>query len=284
MTAPMATGAPHNSPERQTVAVFVSRGGLGDCAQHAAAYALQDGYRVLVIARTHDAIGYIEDKPFFTDAQRSDARLQPHVIDFASPEGTEGAAAVHAELAELLRGVSAVIAAPVDRQGMAAGGAASMRTIIAAVREARVPRLVFLSSVGVESRPMPWTWVGTVFQLFWLTVLRGTKRDLRAANAAVKGSGTDFLVVRPMGLDPGLTHKPHHSWKTLPAEDQKGPLAHNISKADVGEFMLKEALQPTLHGGDVQIGWELPAPPDRADSKEAKALAKQQAKKGKSTR
>ena len=64
-----------------------------------------------------------------------------------------------------------------------------------------------------------------------------------------------------MGLDPAA--EPRNKWAVIPADDKKGPLEVNVSKADVGRFLLCEALTPTARAADMQVGWK-PAPKKKA--------------------
>jgi uncharacterized protein YbjT (DUF2867 family) len=250
-----------------TVVVFLSRGGLGDCGQQVVPHVLNmpADFKVRAIAREAATHNQVEDKPLLAQNQIIDQpRLELVTFDYASQaESPEGAAAAGGEsagavsqLAEALAGVDAVIACPSNRQPkMERRAAASMRNIVAGMRAAGVHRIVYVSTVGVDSKPMPWTWVGTLFGAMLATIIKSVKLDFREADAVVRDSGLDYLIVRTMGLDPNA--KPIGKWKVLPADDRKGPLAHNIAKADVGKFLLQEALQPTLHRQDVQIGWTL---------------------------
>lgn len=239
------------------VAIFLSQGGLGDCAQHAVAHALADeSVTVRAIAREAKTVGHIdkEKEPFLSQQQLTNPRFSQHIIayDADTPE-------VAAQLTAVLDGVDAVIAAPSNRQPWKerkAGG--SMKAICKALtsRHATTKRLVFLTTMGVDGPAIPWTPVGKIMDLMF-KISPKTRPDFRTAEAAVRASGLDYLMVRPLGLDPAAEAK--NEWHTLAADDRKGPLQLVIAKADVGKFLLEEALRPTVHSGDVQIGWK-PAP------------------------
>lgn len=243
------------------IAVFLSQGGLGDCGQHAVARALEDpSISVRAIAQHRGTIGRVDDEkwqpqPFLTDEQLGDPRLQLLEIPFA----TEGSAEVAQQLSQALRGVDAVIACPASRQpgkdlqrGTAAPG---MRNIIAAMQAHGISRILYVSSIGIDAPPFQWAWwsplAGAMISAT-SKAWRGMKKDLGAGDAALRGSGLDYVIVRPMGLD--AKEPVQGSWKLVDAADRKTPLAMGIAKADVGRFLLQEALQPTLHARDVLLG------------------------------
>ena len=216
-----------------TVAVFLSRGGLGDCAQHAVAHALsEENVTVRVIAREQTSINQVEDKPLLTAEQLADPRLEQLVMAYASdtPDAT-------AALARALNGVDAVIAAPSSRQGKRERqAAASMTQICAAMARANVARLVYMSTIGVDHPPMPWSWVGKLFGLMRATNLRDARRDFTAADAVVRSNGLDYVIVRPQGLDPAAV--PSHLEGSASSGAQRASEL-NISKAGAGNTCCK---------------------------------------------
>ena len=98
---------------------------------------------------------------------------------------------------------------------------------------------------------MPWHWVGKLFAALLLTATKSARRDLNAAEDAVRASDLDYLIVRPTGLTP--TAQPTGAWK-LRSCKADGPVDIEIPKEDVAQFMLQEALAPTLHRAAVTIG------------------------------
>ena len=240
------------------VAIFLSQGGLGDCGQHVVTHALASGtVKVRAIARKQGTIGRKEGKDLLTIEQLADCNLEQHVVDYSADDS-----ASQAKLNDVLSGVDAVVACPTSRQpNMERKAEASMRNIVAAMQRCKVQRLVYLSTVGVWGRSFPWSWVGTLFDAIWLIWLREARRDFQAADTLVQQSGLDCLTVRTMGLDPRQI--PRKAWKVLPASDTKGPLEINIAKADVGQFMLEQALGSDKQNGDVLIGWAVRPKPKK---------------------
>jgi nucleoside-diphosphate-sugar epimerase len=239
------------SKQMTVIAVVVSRGGLGDCGQHAIAQAISTGIHVRAIARLQDTIGLVEDKPFLSKEQLANAQLTCHAVDFAA-DGSDTVA----RLEDVLEGVDAVVACPGNRQSkMERTAAKGIANITTAMQKKGVTRLVFLSSCGLHSKPMPWTWVGTLYGVLLATAFRGARNDLRAADATVLASSLDYVIVRPMGLDP--KEPPRGTWRLLADNDTKGPLALCVAKADVGKFLLSEAINGSVHREAVQIGQPL---------------------------
>ena len=241
-----------------SIAVFLTQGGLGDCGQHAIAHALKDPeLTVHAIAPSRDVIGRIDDEnwkpvPFLSEAELQNSRLRSFEVPYTSSD-----ADVSERLREALHGVQAVIAAPTNRQGkgLELGTAApGMRNILDALKAQSVPRLVYVSSIGIDKPPFQWAWwsgmLGAIAKCFksWRTALT----DLKQADAMVRSSGVDFLIVRPMGLD--AKEPVRGSWKVISAQDTTTPLAANIAKADVGQYLLQQVLVGSLQNNDVLLG------------------------------
>lgn len=112
--------------------------------------------------------------------------------------------------------------------------------------------MISSEGIGDSWPPMQWHWlVGRLFSAMMLTVLKQARRDLNAAEEAVTSSGLDYLIVRPTGLTP--TAAATGVWK-LRASKADGPVDIEIPKEDCAQFMLQEALEPTLHRAAVTIG------------------------------
>lgn len=239
-----------------TIAVFISQGDLGECAHQAVVHALSLNDRSLtikVIARDAADIGAV-----LTHDERMHPQLTTHVI----PYDTDSQYAM-SQLTAILADVAAVIAAPSSRQAFKERAAAgSMRALCAAMnsRYVTVRRLVYLSTPGIDSPPMPWSPAGKKLAAA-LAVGRAIRPDFRRADAAVRDSGLEYTIVRPVGLDGGA--KPRGAWTLLPAEDRHGPLEANVAPEDVGMYMFQEAMRAHPRSGqrDVIVGW---APATRA--------------------
>mmetsp|Transcript_29417 Transcript_29417/g.73867 ORF Transcript_29417/g.73867 Transcript_29417/m.73867 type:complete len:253 (-) Transcript_29417:2302-3060(-) len=164
-------------------------------------------------------------------------------------DGAEG------EIAAAINGVDAVVACIGNRQpSMARWLAVGARKIVAAMKSKSIERLVILSSMGIGEdfvsrlNPISLLWSG----MLW-TVLRSARKDLYDLEASVEGSGLDYLIVRPMGIDPGCAKQ--GKWKLLQSAED-GKLEFTISKSDVALFLVEQALEPTLQKTAVTIGSE----------------------------
>lgn len=247
------------------VAVFLSRGGLGDCAQHAVAHALaRPDVKVHAIMREASVIGHIdkEKTPFMTSEQLASPQLEQHVIDFtADHDGAEVA-----QLQAVLAQVDTVIAAPCDREYKDKQPIAerSMRAICAALQHCNASdkRLVFVSAVATDKKRIPWTPLSYA-RVMWYALTAGyvgkpsnmdkIGPDFVAAEAIVRASGLDYLIARPMALNPACQGR--NKWRTAPLDDAKARLGPFIAKEDMGRFLLHEALQLSLHRAEVHVSW-----------------------------
>ena len=111
-----------------------------------------------------------------------------------------------------------------------------VRNIVGAMQATGVRRLIYQSFVGVtESRAA----VGFVLRYVAPIPLRDEIRDHEAKEAIVRGSGTDWTIVRPPKLTNGPASGSYRAgerirtWTPIPL----------LSRADVAEFMLRELLE-----------------------------------------
>lgn len=168
------------------------------------------------------------------------------------------------KLEEVLGSADAVISCIGNRQPSMARWIAQGNSIMLRALSAKgiKPRFLALSSFGIGNNPLPGSMIRTLWSVMMATVLRSAKKDLEAMESSVQASGLDYLIVRPLGVDPEA--KPKGNWHLIPnAAEAK---LHNkssadffsISKEDVALFMIKEALEPTMHREGIMIG---PIPP-----------------------
>eukprot|EP00913_Durusdinium_trenchii_P035945 g33632.t1 len=152
-------------------------------------------------------------------------------------------------LATIFSGVDAVIACPGSRQsGIATTCTIGARKIVAAMKKAKVERLVVLSSFGIGDDYMP----SSVLKFFWGFLLRVVWPTMRRdVEGMEKISGLEYLIVRPMGVDP--KELPVGSYAILTARGQ-GSLPLTVAKDDVGLFLLEEAVAPKHTKTGVTIG------------------------------
>lgn len=156
------------------------------------------------------------------------------------------------QLEQVFDGVDAVVTCLGNRQpGMARWIGAGARKVTAAMQSKSVSRLVQLSSFGIGTDYMGFSAIGLLWGCMLRTVLNSVRIDLNDMERVVTDSSLDYLLVRTVGVSPECA--PEGKWKILRSR-KDGNVTLEISKADVGAFMLREALEPTLRRTAVTIG------------------------------
>lgn len=114
--------------------------------------------------------------------------------------------------------------------------------LIAAMKQASVNRLLVVSSLGVGDS---FAGASLPSKLFIRTVLSGPIAQKEEQEQAVRGSGLDYLIVRP----PRLTNDPA-TGQIAVAESMKFPLfaMPRISRSDVAAFLLDQLDSSTYVG------------------------------------
>jgi hypothetical protein len=242
---------------------------MGDVGKFAVAHAQQAGVQVRAVALSDESVDWkplssvvcsyeaTDPKDIGADnidvadpllkelASKALRESSATKIDVASPEAQE-------QLRKELQGADAVIACLGSRQdGVSRWCRLGADKLTSAMQSAKVSRLVTLSSFGVGDDFMPASFISSFWGCLLRTVWRSALADLRGAEAVVVESGTDYLLVRPVGLTPEEPEK--GSWKLL-TKPKSGSLAMSIAKGDVAGFMVSEALRPTLSRTAVTIG------------------------------
>jgi putative NADH-flavin reductase len=105
--------------------------------------------------------------------------------------------------------------------------------IIPAMKSSGVKRLIFLSAFGVEPTYRQANWIQ---KLVFKTFLRNLYADKETANELIRNSGLQWTLIAPVLLTNGPRSGNYQSAEKL---EMKG--MPKISRADVAEFMLKEA-------------------------------------------
>ncbi|CAE7367100.1 unnamed protein product, partial [Symbiodinium natans] len=156
------------------------------------------------------------------------------------------------QLVTTFQGCDAVVACPGSRQsGIANTCAKGARQIVDAMQQANVSRLVVLSSMGIGDDYLPTNCMKCFWGCLLTCVWPSTRRDLEQMEAIVTESDLDYLLVRPMGVDPG--ELPRNSYKLVTGKGQGG-LPITVSKDDVGLCLLEEAIAPSHSKTAVTIG------------------------------
>lgn len=126
------------------------------------------------------------------------------------------------------------------------------RKTMAAMATAGVSRLVQLSSFGIGDDYTPLSGLKVFWRLLLNTAGRSMRRDLINMEAAVTASDSiDYALVRALGLTPD--RDPTGQVKVLRSSDD-GNVDMSVAKSDIAQFMLDEALAPTVHRAAVTVG------------------------------
>mmetsp|Transcript_28758 Transcript_28758/g.77419 ORF Transcript_28758/g.77419 Transcript_28758/m.77419 type:complete len:222 (-) Transcript_28758:174-839(-) len=162
------------------------------------------------------------------------------------------AADAGSKLESAFRGCSAVVAAPGSRQpGLANTCELGARIIVGAMKTAGVERLVVLSSMGVGNDFIPAGFAKYLMKVMMVTYMAQPKRDLVAMEQVVRDSNLDYVIVRPMGVDPD--ELPQGKWRVIDAPVKRAPPL-TVAKEDVAQYVLTEALSRAHSQAAVTVG------------------------------
>ena len=116
---------------------------------------------------------------------------------------------------------------------------AGVQNIVQAMQEHRVPRLIYLSFIGVhESRSA----VGAVLRYLAPILLRHEIADHEAKEAVIRSSDLDWTIVRPPKLTNGPLTGRYRSGEPI-TTSKPVPL---LSRADLAHFVLQELAEPAF--------------------------------------
>lgn len=142
-----------------------------------------------------------------------------------------GDAADPGVVARAVAGADAVVVTVGGAKGVARQRAAVTRSVVAAMQQAGVRRLVVQSSLGAgdSAREMP-----VVVRVLTRVMLAGALADHDEQESAVVGSGLDWTIVRPAGLTNG---QPTGGWRAT--EVTKGAKGFgSIPRGDLAACLL----------------------------------------------
>lgn len=235
--------------EAAQLAVLYSKGGLGDVGRHAILAALErkDVSYIKVLSEHPETLeeknwncGCPQDHEF-TNEERDRIEIIP-VKDWTDITG-------HFE------GVTAVVSCLGNRQPFLGDRSAKegSKALVEAMNTHNISRVVAINSVGIgDDKPsLEYHWAGKVMDGLFSTICRRERNDLTKSEKCFRESDLDFLLIRPVGLGEDIV--PVNEWflQKVKFEDKVGI---NMAKLDVARFMVKEALEPTLHRTAVVIG------------------------------
>jgi putative NADH-flavin reductase len=155
----------------------------------------------------------------------------------------------HNGIADALDGVNAVISVLGNNTRKALFKPSNvisqkLPNIISAMQQGRVERLLFVSSFGVNAK-ICWP-----EKLLIRTLLKNLFTDLPVQETLIKESGLNWTIVRPARLTNGPK-----TGKCRSGEDIYIHPFTSISRADVADFLLKEAVSPEYQRKVVTISY-----------------------------
>ena len=116
--------------------------------------------------------------------------------------------------------------------------------IIRSMQENDIKRLMVVTAMGVGES---WNDLSLLNKFFFAILLKSSRDDHEAQEAAVKDSGLDWTIIRPSGLTDTPRTGVYDVGENIPANTSK------ISRADVADLILKELNQDTFIGKAITI-------------------------------
>jgi putative NADH-flavin reductase len=179
------------------------------------------------LAQGHDVVAFVRDPAKLPIQHERLTVAQGDVADAAAVEDAiAGSDAV-------LSALGHTAASPKDMQTTA------MRNIIAAMRKHRVRRLVSLTGAGVSDPRDEPKLIDRVIKTLLVLVSKDVLKDAETHADVIRASDLDWVIVR----GPMLTEGPHTGQYNV-GYIGKGS-GTRISRADVADFMLKQARDTT---------------------------------------
>jgi len=187
----------------------------------------------LALSQEHSVTAFVRDAARLTVEHE---RLSSNVGDVTDP----------VRVAQAIQGQDAVICA------LGAGNSlkkTSVRTIgtmniIKGMKEHNITRLIVITAMGVGES---WNSLSPFNKFFFATLLKSSRDDHEAQEAAVKESGLDWTIVRPSGLTDDPRSGVYEVGENILAKTSK------IARADVADLIVKGLEQNTLIGKAVTI-------------------------------
>lgn len=138
------------------------------------------------------------------------------------------------------------------------------RQVIAAMGEAKVDRVVAISSFAINGDKSWPHWASKFMACLFMTCQRKAGKDLSKMENAYSESNLDFLLVKPVGIGEEVVpvghyylqeagkKKVHDVASDTVMDDEV--VGGNMAKMDVARFMVDEAVNPTLHKKSQVVG------------------------------
>ncbi|WP_431813766.1 NAD(P)-dependent oxidoreductase [Kocuria sp. cx-455] len=157
-----------------------------------------------------------------------------------------GSATDPAVVREAIAGADAVVVTVGGAKGVKRQRAAATRTVIAAMKDAGVRRLIVQSSLGAgdsaSQLPAP-------LNLITPIMLAKALADHNEQEAAAENSDVDWTIVRPAGL----TDKPATGQVKALLVGQDGTLDGSIPRADLAQFILAAVTDESTFGQAIGV-------------------------------
>lgn len=157
-----------------------------------------------------------------------------------------GSATGPAAVREAIAGADAVVVTVGGAKGVRHQRAAATRTVIAAMKDTGVRRLIVQSSLGAgdsgSQLPAP-------LNLITPVMLAKPLADHNEQEAAVEKSGVNWTIVRPSGL----TDKPATGEVKALSVGQDGKLGGSIPRADLAQFILAAVTDESTFGKAIGV-------------------------------
>ena len=248
-------------PEK-SIAIFFSKGALGDCARHAILQSV-DNESVTKVKVFSTAIETLEDKDWKCGCSvdhGEQLKSSPNLNKLKVSQIKSFDCDYETFSKEVdLQGVDAVITGLGNRQIFLGDRVAKrgISNILRCMKENGVNRLIAMSSMGLDSKLgndkpcMEWRKEGKFMELLFKTICRREYNDLVGAENEVATSGIDYTVVRPVGLGEKVFPSEKYFIQKQKFEDVLCP---NMAKSDVSRFLIDEVLQPSYIKKAVVIG------------------------------
>ena len=116
--------------------------------------------------------------------------------------------------------------------------------IIKGMKKNNVKRLLVVTAMGVGES---WDTLSVINKFFFAVLLKSSREDHEAQEAAVKESGLDWTIIRPSGLVDTPRTGVYDFGENIPAKTSK------IARADVADLILKELEQNANIGKSLTI-------------------------------
>mmetsp|Transcript_23956 Transcript_23956/g.41002 ORF Transcript_23956/g.41002 Transcript_23956/m.41002 type:complete len:266 (+) Transcript_23956:137-934(+) len=255
------------SPECCKLVVLYGIGGLSDVGRHAILAALEKN------EPTIDKITVITEYPEKLDEKNWECNCPGgHTNPFEDPKLAMRLEMVKIDtwknkdqpnLSNHFEGASAVVSCLGHRQpgwkykelikkGLIAYD--GNKQVIVAMEEAKVDRVVTISSFGINGDKDWPHWAGKLMKLFFRTFMRKSRKDLEKMENAYTASSLDYLFVRPVGIGEEVVPVGEYYLQEPGNKNKEEMVGGNMAKMDVARFMVDEAVHPTLHKCSKTVG------------------------------